>query len=565
LRRDIIKHRLFQVPQSTVAKSDLLKLIFSRPTDWESHSRYLLDVIQAVSQMGADGSECTYRVEFLSAIYDALNKLHNVVTMCGTEISIEIYRSLLRRHLQSERVPFTGEPLRGVQIMGILETRNLDFKNVILLSMTDNNFPGSKSNDKSFIPYALRYGFKIPTVEHHEGVYAYYFYRLIQRAENLYMIYSSVSDESGPGEPSRYIRQLEYETNRKINFTNVSVEVSLSGEKEIRIDKTDEVYAKLCRFTFEHTGDDDKCALSPTAFSSYLSCPLRFYLNVVEFLRTEDELEAEVDNLTFGNIFHDAAFRFYKKHLLEKDESPAVILSRQEVKNDVERYVDEAITNIYFGLPDGSPMPKLNGELIIIRKIVIRYLRDHLLEYDKKHPEFSVYELERNLRMRVPIEVNGEKLTVKFKGRADRIDRIDDETMRVIDYKTGTSHLDFCHIDSLFHGPRDKRRSNIINTLLYSMMLRKREGEVDVRPELYYIGVMNNEHYDPRLVDKEPYKTAIPLDFYSQCRDEFEEEVLATLHEIFDRSIPFSQCRDENGKRNNNVCKTCEYNSLCSK
>lgn len=565
LRRDIIKRRLFQVPQSMLAKNELLKLIFSRSDNWESHSKYILDVIQAISEQGNDGGECTYRVEFLSAVYNALTKLHNIVTKCGTEISVEIYRSLVRRHLQSERVPFTGEPLRGLQIMGILETRNLDFKNVILLSMTDNNFPGSKSNDKSFIPYALRYGFKIPTVEHHEGVYAYYFYRLIQRAENLYMLYSSSSDDKNTGEPSRYIRQLEYETDCKINFTNVSVEVSLSGEKVISVEKNDEVYAKLCRYSVEHAGEDGKSELSPTALSTYVSCPLRFYLNFVELLRTEEELESEVDNLTFGRIFHDAADRFYKEHLLNCDESPAVVLSREDVRNDVERCVDEAITNVYFGLAEGSAMPKLSGELMIIRNIVIQYLRSNVLEYDRKHPDFKVLSTESKLRMRLPIDVNGEKLTIKFKGIADRIDRIDEKTKRVIDYKTGVRHLDFPHIEGLFHGPRDKRCSNIINTLLYSMMITKEEPGVDVRPELYYVGVMNEEHYDPRFADKMPYQKPEILDYYSQCKDDFEKEVSATLYEIFDRSVPFTQCRDENGVRDVKECEKCNYCSLCNK
>ncbi|MBQ5690577.1 MAG: PD-(D/E)XK nuclease family protein [Alistipes sp.] len=568
LRTDITKHRLFYVPQSMLAKSSLLELIFSQPVGWEAHSKYILDVINAVSQEGSEGGECTFRVEYLAATYEALNKLHNVVSKCGVEVSVDIYRSLVRRHLQSERVPFIGEPLRGVQIMGILETRNLDFKNVILLSMTDNNFPGSHSTDKSFIPYALRYGFNIPTVEHHEAVYAYYFYRLIQRTENLYMLYSSASDDKSTGEPSRYIRQLEYETDFKINFTNVSVQVSLTGAKDITIEKSDEVYSKLLRFTAEYATEESTGEISPTAFSTYVQCPLRFYLNVVELLRAEDELEEEVDNLTFGNIFHDAAFRLYTKHLLKKDENPQVVLSSEEVRADVTRCVDEAIASVYFGLKDGAPMPKLGGELIIIRKMIIQYLRDNVLTYDKNHPDFRLDSAERDLRMEVPIEVNGEKLTVRFKGRADRIDKIDDNTKRIIDYKTGAMHLDFPSIDVLFHGPLDKRRSNIINTLLYSMMLTKMEPGIDVRPELYYVSVMNDEKYDPRLVDKSIDKKQSDqhLNRYSQYSEEFEGEVIATVKEIFDRSIPFSQCKGKDGKCDENgVCKYCDYRSLCCK
>ena len=288
----------------------------------------------------------------------------------------------------------------------------------------------------------------------------------------------------------------------------------------------------------------------------------------MELLRAEDELEEEVDNLTFGNIFHDAAFRLYTKHLLKKDENPQVVLSSEEVRADVTRCVDEAIASVYFGLKDGAPMPKLGGELIIIRKMIIQYLRDNVLTYDKNHPDFRLDSAERDLRMEVPIEVNGDKLTVRFKGRADRIDKIDDNTKRIIDYKTGAMHLDFPSIDALFHGPLDKRRSNIINTLLYSMMLTKMEKGIDVRPELYYVSVMNDEKYDPRLVDKSIEKKQFDqhLDRYSHYSEEFEGEVIATVKEIFDRSIPFSQCKGKDGKCDENgVCKYCDYRSLCCK
>ncbi|MBQ5647607.1 MAG: PD-(D/E)XK nuclease family protein, partial [Alistipes sp.] len=549
LRAEIVNHRLFQVPVSMIATTPLLKTLFHKTEGWREESEYLLNVIDTISTASSSGEESAFRSEFLSIAFDALVKLQNVVEQCDIEISKPVYRSLVRRHLQSERVPFTGEPLEGLQIMGILETRNLDFKNVILLSMTDNNFPGSRATDKSFLPYGLRYGFEIPTAEHHEGVYAYYFYRLVERAENLYMLYSSAADDKSTGEPSRYIRQIEYETNFDINYTNVGVEVSLSDSSNIEVEKNDEVFEKLLRFT------RDK-ALSPTAFSTYVKCPLKFYFNVVERLRPEDELEESVDNMTFGNIFHEAADLLYSQ--IKGDAEPAARLEELRKRGEVERCVDMAIAKVYFGNEDGV-LPELGGELLIIRNIVREYLGANLLNYDIRNNDFVVAETECDVKMDMPIDVEDGSYVVKLGGRADRIDSLNNGLMRVIDYKTGKPRLNYNGVEALFYGEpiATKRESNIINTLLYSMMLSYERGR-DVRPELYYVGSMVREDYSPRFVESIDRKSRT-LEAYSEVAEEFEEQVKKTLQEMFSRSVSFGQCQDDS------ACKYCDYQTICNR
>ena len=550
LRAEIVEKRLFQVPVSMVATTPLLEKLFCKTENWSELSEYLLTVIDAVSESTGAGEESGYRAEFLSITYDALAKLQNIVHQCDIDMPVKIYHSLVRRHLQAERVPFTGEPLEGLQIMGILETRNLDFKNVILLSMTDNNFPGSRATDKSFLPYGLRYGFDIPTAEHHEGVYAYYFYRLVERAENLYMLYSSAADDKSTGESSRYIRQIEYETDFKINYTNVGVEVSLSDSSNIEVAKSDEVFDKLLRFT------RDK-GLSPTAFSTYVKCPLKFYFNVVERLRPEDELEESIDNMTFGNIFHEAADLLYSQ--IKNDADPASRLAELRDRGEVAKCVDEAIAKVYFGNEDGVLRQELGGELIIIRNIVREYLGSNLLNYDIRNNEFVVADTEYDLKMTMPIEVADEKFDVRLAGRADRIDSLNNGLMRVIDYKTGKPRLNYSGVDALFHGEpiATKRESNIINTLLYAMMLSREKGR-DVRPELYYVGSMVREEYSSRFVETIDRKSRT-LEAYSEVAEEFESEVAATLREMFDRRIPFKQCEESS------ACKYCDYQTICNR
>ena len=212
LQEQIVDERRISVEAAWLARNELLAALFSAAEQWRDLSDYLLRVIEAVARRPYEGDDAGERVEFLAVLSDQIVKLRNSLDGCDVDLSTEVYASLLRRHLQTLRIPFEGEPLEGVQVMGILETRNLDFRHVVLLSMTDDNFPGNRLAQASFVPYNLRAAFSLPTPEHHEGVYAYYFYRLIQRAETVHMLYCARADDKSTGEPSRYIHQLDCES-----------------------------------------------------------------------------------------------------------------------------------------------------------------------------------------------------------------------------------------------------------------------------------------------------------------------------------------------------------------
>lgn len=553
LRQEIVRNRLYQVPQAMLTTTPLLQRLFCKRDGWCELMEYILEMVDAVASSDVVGNESATRAEFLSAIYDSVAKLKNVVESCQMEdLSEAVCRSLIRRHLQVERIPFTGEPLEGLQIMGILETRNLDFENVIILSMTDNNFPGNRSADQSFIPYGLRYGFSLPTAEHHEGVYAYYFYRLIERAKSVYMLYSTQSDDKSSAEPSRYIRQLEYETSLNINYANVGVQVQLAPSKRLEVAKSDWVMERMLRFT-----DRGSTPLSPTAFSRYLICPLRFYFASVEGLRVDDDLDEAVDGATFGNIFHDAAERLYA--VAAGEDNPMERIRQAVDEGALDRVVDEALLSKYFQRKEGK-LPELSGELQIIRDIVKSYLGKNVVGYDSRNHEFRVHNNESAVSKEVPIEVGGESYNVRFEGRADRIDVLNNGMMRVIDYKTGSEKLKMGSIDKLFHGKdAADHNTHIINTLLYAMML-SHEYKCDVRPELYYVVKMASESYSPLFegVFGANEKSAKLMSYY-ECREEFEQNVRQTLTELYDRSIPFRQSEDEK------ACTYCDFKDICGR
>jgi ATP-dependent helicase/DNAse subunit B len=261
--------------------------------------------------------------------------------------------------------------------------------------------------------------------------------------------------------------------------------------------------------------------------------------------------------MTFGNIFHEAADLLYSQ--IKGDAEPAFRLAELRKRGEIDKCVDKAIAKVYFGDDDGILRHEFSGELLIIRNIVREYLGNNLLNYDICNNEFVVAETESDVKVTLPIEVGEEKFDVHLAGRADRIDSLNNGLLRVIDYKTGKPRLNYSGIESLFHGEpiATKRESNIINTLLYSMMLSHERGR-DVRPELYYVGSMVRKDYSPKFIETIERKSRT-LESYSEVATEFENEVKSTLEEMFDRSIPFMQCEDSS------ACKYCDYQTICNK
>ncbi len=549
LRTQIVKEHIYNVPASMLAELPFAKDIFVHTSTAEQLMEYVDDVLCMVVQ--SIGAADVLQTEFLLHIRQSLLQLKNMVDNCQIELTQGLCRSLIRRHLQTVRVPFEGEPLEGLQIMGILETRNLDFKNVIVLSMSDNNFPGNRITDSSFIPYNLRFAYGLPTKEHHEGVYAYYFYRLIERAENVWLLYSSLADEKGSGEPSRYIRQLEFESGLKINFQKVGVEINVKHSEEFSVAKDERAFVLLDRYT---TGE---VALSPTALSTYVKCPMKFFYKYIANIKEEDKLEENLDDRGFGNIFHSAAEFLYTDII--GNAAPKDALERIS-DNDIVESVDRAISHIcYNKKPLTDSM--LKGEIGIVRQIIIKYLKEHLLRYDIAHSNFSVMALEQDFDCTFDFESAGIKRKVLLKGRADRVDSLNNGIVRIIDYKTGGEHLVYKDFDKLFNGSDADRVSNTINTLMYAMIATRKFGR-QIQPALYYLRNMHNYDYSPLLYRTEgrvPNKQTIYIEKYSDIAEEFEAQIRATLASMYDPQVPFSQAKDSH------ACIYCEYKPICAR
>lgn len=547
LRADIVSNRRIRVAAADLCRNDLLRRLFSFAADWRSLSDHLSEAVAAVARISGTGDDARRRTAFLSLICEHINQLGNSLLNCDIDIDISTYASLLRRQLQTLRIPYEGEPLEGLQVMGILETRNLDFKEVILLSMNDDNFPGSHAARPSFIPYNLRAAYGLPTHEEHEAVYAYYFYRLIQRAERVWLVYCSRADEKTTGEPSRYIYQLDYESGFALKRVEAGIDANLSAPEAIVVPKGERIRAQLCRFT----DSENPVQLSPTAFSRYIACPLKFYFYSLARIQNEDALREEVDAPMFGTILHAAMQRLYGG--IRGERPPGEILRRMARSDEIDRAVIAAINREYF-CREGENDADFSGNLMLVRDIVIRYIRNGVVPYDVSHDAFRVCALEHPVGCDFAFGSAGERRRVRFGGIADRIDVQEDGVLRVVDYKTGEAHLEFAGVASLFEGANRQRQANLFQTLLYSMILSRTEGR-ETMPALYYVRRMNRPDYAPWLIDRESGRNPIR---YTAVADTFERLLREKLGELFDPSVPFRQCDDPQ-----TTCRFCDYRTIC--
>ena len=548
LQEAIVRERRITVAAAWLARHPLLTAIFRAAEGWRELSDWLIGVIGLVARRPCEGDDDARRIEFLAAVSDELHKLRNSLDACSIELTPAVYASLLRRHLQTVRIPFEGEPLEGIQVMGILETRNLDFDNVVLLSMTDDNFPGNRTGQSSFVPYNLRMAYGLPTPEHHEGVHAYYFYRLIQRARRVWMLYCARADEKSTGEPSRYIRQLDYESAFPLRRIELGVDVNLVPPAPIEVAKDEHVMRRLERYL---DPDPERGRyLSPSMLGRYVACPLRFYFQAVAGLRPDDELEEGIDAPLFGEMLHEAARLLYEP--LRGEPHPGAALQELIRSGRVRAAVDAAIERAL--LHDASASEAdYTGSLLLVRDIVKRYLGQGVLRYDAAHDDFQIEACEREVSCRFPFEAAGGRLEVNLGGRCDRLDRLGDGRLRVVDYKTGRPCGEFGGIASLFGGEARAEQVNTLQTLLYAMMLQRMYG-CDVVPSLYYVRRMHEADFSPLLHDRETQTTGAPYSFYAE---RFEEELRGVLASLFDPNEPFRPCEDTK------PCEFCDFGELC--
>ncbi|MEG1649877.1 MAG: PD-(D/E)XK nuclease family protein, partial [Rikenellaceae bacterium] len=462
------EHMMAYIPLSDVARNDFTSLLFSIETTPNGFCDKISNIFITLLKISADKFSVE-QLEYINRTMECLQRLKTSIATCSDMITMSIFLSLLSKYLNSANITFEGEPLMGMQIMGILESRNLDFKNVILLSLCEDNYPSIK-NITSLVPSNLRYGYGLPTLSSHEAMYSYYFYRLLQRAENIHIVYSSYAGESLSGEPSRYIHQLRIESPHKdsIITKNINLKTSPAEHNRIVIAKKDKVFSELSQFL------NGQRKLSASRLYDYVECSMRFYFSSIQNIKQKREITDTLDAATSGSILHGVMEDIYIEIKDKADYKTEInkILTDGSIEHRI-RLKIEAILNI--------GQQEFNGRLVA-KQIEISRLVRNILTYDMlSEVKFRINDLETNIDGYV--EFVGQK--VQFVGQIDRIDTMSSGERRIIDYKSGKSKHTCKDLDEIMQSASNKKSKPIFQTLLYSMLYKQKYG-IGVEPALYH-------------------------------------------------------------------------------
>lgn len=491
--------------------------------------------------------------ESLFKAYTTINRFRTLIEEDELTVQPETFRRLLVKVLSATNIPFHGEPAIGMQVMGVLETRNLDFRHLVLLSVNEGQLPKS-GGDSSFIPYNLRKAFGMTTIEHKIAVYAYYFYRLLQRAERITLMYNTSSDGLNRGEWSRFMLQFLIEWPHPITRQFLEAGQSPQGTSPITVEKTPDVMRRMQNL-FDVRANP-KAKFSPSALNYYLDCPLKFYYRYVAGLSAPDEVSAEIDSATFGSIFHYAAEHIYKDlttHGKVIHKEALETLLRNEVK--LQDYVDAAFKELFFHVPQNEK-PEYNGVQLINSAVIARYLKQ-LLQNDLRYAPFTFVASE--IEVDEPIDIQTPRGVIKSRigGIIDRMDS-KDGTLRIVDYKTGGDADTPPNVESLF--VPDKKRSNyVFQTFLYAAILCRKQPTMKIAPALLYIHRAATETYSPVIQMGEPRKPKEAVEDFSNYEKEYRERLQGLLEEIFHPEKSFTQTETIE------KCAYCDFKALCRK
>lgn len=522
----------YYVPVEDISQGELLSLIFKPVLTGgavasAAHNHFLEEYfLEIISYIGRRLSETgdLLELDFAKRCFSQLTILRET----DLEILPSTYLRTLERILKGISVPFRGEPLEGLQVMGPLETRALDFRNLVILGASENMFP-RKSVSASFIPPELRRGFGLPTYEYQDAVWAYYFYRMIQRPEKVWLVYDNRTEGIRTGEESRYIKQLEYHFGKKLRRLSASSSIT-SPRRSEDIPKTE-----------KHVACIRGKRLSASALQNYLSCPAKFYYQMVEGLREDEDIAESLDSGKIGNVFHHVMQRLYSgKGFISLQEIRAMEADRARIRSLVREEILAEMHSI-----------EVSGRNLVLENIIADYVERTLSEDARTlsyaHSDgFSILGLERH--------VEGEIKGFRFTGYVDRIDSYKAGEVRIVDYKTG--HVEDEEVvitddnavqvaDRLFGGQNHSRPKIALQLYLYDLMTPVPEGST----------VVNSIYSTARLYSKPLPEVPMSAEFARIMALKLD----SCLEEIADVSVPWRRTEEEK------TCEWCPFKVICGR
>ncbi len=539
-KKNIIYISRKRILEAFSIQPEIISEIFTDIDTAEKSLEYIYNIITLISnRLEESKSNTAFEMEYIFNFYTQLNHLSGVMNAYSTEMDRDTFWKLLLEVSGSVKIPFTGEPLEGVQVMGLFDTRLLDFENVFILSMNEGTMPKGNSGG-SFIPYNLRRAFKMPTYEDEDSNSAYNFYRLLQRAKNVTLIYNTEPGELTAGEKSRFIMQLEQELaeeNKNIYLENLilQTDVEIPKRKEISIPKSKDVLEALQME--EH--------FSASRLAMYINCPLQFYFRTVVKLKEEDEVEEFFSGGGFGTILHQIMDMLYSSFAGKTVDEKTISLLKNKLNNDYDNIWKDACSK----LPEYEEFKSDIKGKNLLSKNIIKKLVEKILDNDLTEAPFKIVSLEREVTKEIKVKSGESEYKIKLLGRLDRVEE-KDGIQRIIDYKTGAvdkaklkKNITDENIGLLFTDPayKEKFQQHFYSSIYLEGNTRKKL-KIGIYPLRNLSGgiLFFDEDYIPQEI----------LDLY-------ETKLRELLVKIFDSSTPFAQTSDIER------CKYCPYKSIC--
>ena len=502
----------------------------------------LLQILREVATNGHSDITDPLFQESLFRAYTLVNRIENLQQSGDLTVDMTTLQRLVSQVVQQTTIPFHGEPAEGIQVMGVLETRNLDFDHVLLLSCNEGNIPRGV-NDSSFIPHSIRQAYELTTIDNKVTIYSYYFHRLMQRASDVTILYNSSTEDGQRGEMSRFMLQLMVESPHTITSHTLQTGQTIQKWLPDPIEKTPHVLQVMqSQFTTQHP------ILSPTAITKYMRCPLQFYYLYVADIQQPDipDDEQELDHRIFGNVFHEAADIIYRQLPRYIDKPLLEHLLKSKV--EIERAVDEAFHRII-------PFAPKRGLQLINREVIIHYLRQ-LITIDQRLAPFTILGLECDVKRQLTPSATYFQPSI-IGGRIDRLDLItdgSDEYIRVVDYKTSNRRpKPIADVEAIFLPENIREHSDYyLQTFVYADIISRQRPDHKVSPALVFIQHAGGDNYDPTLCFGSQ-----PVRDIAQVSARFNELLEETITEMFSPDVPFQPTSDQR------TCSTCPFAALC--
>jgi CRISPR/Cas system-associated exonuclease Cas4 (RecB family) len=573
-RKEILKHNWVHIPESFLAtETNLHRITFRNFLPVEASDDeinvHLIQYLKTITiEIGSLPSLSNFDKEYAFHFLKFFNRLEeilagssgkNTTPAVGSprtekekskalKDSLKSSLRLIRQLVQSHKIPFSGEPLSGLQVMGVLETRNLDFKNVFVLSLNEGAFPAISSKG-SYIPFNIRKAYGLPTVEHQDAIYSYLFYRMLQRAENVFLFYNSETDVLGQGEMSRYLQQLLFESGVDIEKKVLHNPIQPLDIQPIVVTKNASVIAEMLKL---NEGNSYFQGISPSALNTYIECRLRFYFRHIAKIKEPNEVEEELDARVLGNFLHDVMEKFYRQITTQKNSKSVEREDFVGYDDIIEQLIDDVFIKEY-RLDPGKKV-SYEGQRLVVKEIV-KSFASRIIEMDKVYAPFTIEALEQG-GLTYEIKINHPPYKAVLNGKIDRVDS-KDGLLRIIDYKTGKDKLGFESLASLFTR-EGKRNKAAFQTLLYALLYKRNQDASSKNARLKIVpGLINRMNL---FDEKFTFGLTLGKDLITDAAallPEFEDHTQKIFNELFDPGQPFDQTNDSDN------CKICAYRQLC--